>query len=141
MGRTDFQVKLRGYRIELGEIESVLLNYPSIKQCVVITKDNSSIASKAGNLETSSNKYLVAYYTIDQNVDEDGIDEAALKRYLSNNLPDYMIPTLFIYLDKLPLTLNGKLDRKALPEPEFKSAKDDHIAPRNQLEIDIASIW
>lgn len=95
LGRSDFQVKLRGYRIELGEIENIILSYGNINEVAVIAQDN----------------HLICYYTSDKNV-----NEADVVSYLLNNLPEYMVPSDFIKLDKMPLTPNGKLDRKNLPK-------------------------
>lgn len=114
--RKDFQVKIRGYRVELGEIESKLINYSGITQATVVLN------------EESNNKYLVAYYVADKK-----LDEQKLKDSLSKQLPHYMIPGAFVYLKKLPLTRNGKLDKKALPKPEFVD-KINYSAPKNERE-------
>ena len=101
LGRNDFQVKLRGYRIELGEIENKLLNYAGIKEVAVIADSN----------------YLLCYYTTDDNISGNKkIKENDLVSFLLESLPDYMIPSEFIKLDEMPLTPNGKLDRKSLPK-------------------------
>lgn len=115
-GRNDFQVKIRGYRIELGEIESALSRYPGITQSVVLvrTKDASP--------------YLIAYY-----IAKAPLKEEVLLHHLSKNLPDYMLPNRILYLENLPLTLNGKLNRKELPFPEFINI-DQYIAPKNKQE-------
>ena len=130
IGRTDFQVKIRGFRIELGEIENVLSSYEDIQQCVVIAKEHTDSAS--------NNKYLAAYYTT---ASGDVLEESTLLSYLSSHLPDYMVPSAFIWLEKFPLTINGKLDRKALPEVKFGGDKDAYIAPRNGLESEVCSIF
>ncbi len=122
MGRSDFQVKINGYRIELGEIETVLNRYPAVKQVVVLVKEH------------EGNKYLVAYY-----VAENEFNATDLKNYLSKNLPDYMLPHAYVYLKQFPLTINGKLDRAALPEPALVNA-DQYVAPRNELEEKMVSI-
>jgi amino acid adenylation domain-containing protein len=132
IGRNDFQVKIRGYRIELGEIESALLSYAGIKQAIVLAKEHKSI----GTYEASSgSKYLVGYY-----VSDNKLDETVLLSYLQNKLPEYMVPNAFIHLEQLPLTINGKLDRKALPASEFTN-RDHYVAPRNELETKICQIW
>ena len=123
IGRNDFQVKIRGYRIELGEIESDLNNYPGINHSVVLAK------------EREGSKYLVAYY-----VAKKSISNERLLEHLAKELPDYMIPNAFVHLSALPLTINGKLDRKALPDPEFKSTVS-YVAPRNELEKQITEAW
>ncbi|MCE3268251.1 MAG: amino acid adenylation protein, partial [Burkholderiales bacterium] len=130
IGRNDFQVKIRGYRIELSEIESVLNTYPGIKNAVVIAKETVNNEGLS-----PGNKYLVAYYVSDITLDEE-----KLLFYLSNKLPEYMIPNVFVYLNKLPLTINGKLDRNLLPAPNVASTKN-YLAPRNDLEAKILTIF
>jgi len=129
IGRNDFQVKIRGYRIELEEVEAALLSYDGIKQSIVIAKEHN-------NTEGSViNKYLVGYY-----VSKDKLDEDNILNYLHSELPDYMVPSILVHLEELPLTVNGKLDRKALPDPEFTS-EDSYIAPRNENEKMACKIW
>ncbi|WP_164503864.1 non-ribosomal peptide synthetase [Rickettsiales endosymbiont of Stachyamoeba lipophora] len=130
IGRNDFQVKIRGYRIELGEIEAGLTSYPGIKQSVIIVKEPTE-----SNGEAQGSKYLVGYY-----VAEEDIDEEHLRKYLADKLPEYMVPAILIALDKMPLTINGKIDRKALPEP-ILSKQDNYVAPRNELEKELCAIW
>jgi acyl carrier protein len=130
VGRNDFQVKIRGYRIELGEIETILIDFQGIKQCVVVAKEH---IDKGGIINGS--KYLVAYYVSTMKLDEENIRHA-----LQEKLPEYMIPSIFMHLENLPLNANGKLDRKALPEPEFNSC-ESYVAPRNELEQRVCQIW
>jgi amino acid adenylation domain-containing protein len=130
IGRNDFQVKIRGYRIELGEIETVLSSYEGIKQSVVLAKDHTNIDGTVTN-----NKYLVGYYVSDSKLDEDNI-----LNYLQTKLPEYMVPSILVYLKELPLTINGKLDRKALPDPEFTNS-ESYVAPRNEIEKQVCQIW
>ena len=130
IGRNDFQVKIRGYRIELGEIETALSNYKGIRQSVVLAKEHTD---SNGNL--TGNKYLVGYY-----VSEAKLDEEDILNHLQIRLPEYMVPSFFIYLEKLPLTINGKLDRKALPEPKIGNI-DNYVAPKNELEQRLCEIW
>jgi amino acid adenylation domain-containing protein/non-ribosomal peptide synthase protein (TIGR01720 family) len=125
IGRTDQQVKIRGYRIELGEIEYQLLKVNTIKQTIVLTREN-----KTGE------KYLCAYIVTHQ-----PLEDSSLRETLSRHLPDYMIPSYFVQLDKLPLTPNGKIDRKALPEPEIKTGTDGYQTPRDNVEKTLAEIW
>ncbi|MHB9148389.1 MAG: amino acid adenylation domain-containing protein, partial [Candidatus Amoebophilus sp.] len=132
IGRNDFQVKLRGYRIELGEIESALLSYAGIKQAVVLAKEHKSIG---GDGSLAGSKYLVGYY-----VSDNKLDETVLLSYLQSKLPEYMVPSALVYLEELPLTINGKLDRKALPDSAFTNS-DHYVAPRNELETKICQIW
>ena len=119
IGRNDFQVKIRGYRIELGEIEAALSSYEGIEQCVVLAKEH------AGDVE---HKYLVGYY-----VSKIALDARIILEYLKTRLPEYMIPSSLVHMGSLPLTINGKLDRKALPEPVLTSTLD-YRRPRNELE-------
>ncbi|CAG2169614.1 unnamed protein product, partial [Oppiella nova] len=130
IGRNDFQVKIRGYRIELGEIENALSSYDGIGQSVVIAKEHKNTEE-----DLVVNKYLVGYY-----VSESKLDEENIIGYLQKKLPEYMIPSVLVYLKELPLTINGKLDRKALPEPEFSSG-DNYVAPRNEVEKQVCEIW
>lgn len=123
IARNDFQVKLHGFRIELGEIESALNNHPYIQQSVVIFK------------QQTGNSHLVAYYR-----SLVPLDSAEVKQHLLNHLPSYMIPEIYIAVPEFPLTLNGKLDRKALPEPGNTIAVD-YTAPRNDLERNLCNLW
>ena len=127
IGRNDFQIKLHGYRIELEEIENMLSSYEGIKQSIALLKEYTSFGTVR--------KYLIAYYVSDVE-----FDFKIIKDYLLSRLPEYMVPNVFVHLEKLPLTINGKLDRKALPIPNF-SNEDDYIAPRNELEKKICLIW
>ena len=124
LGRIDQQVKLRGFRIELGEIENRLLNYPGIKEAVVLAQK-----------EDGSDKFLCAYI-----VSPKKYDEIAIREFLSEKLPDHMIPSYLVRLDKIPLTANGKINRKALPKPEFESG-DRYIAPRNEIDKKLVGLW
>ena len=130
IGRNDFQVKLRGFRIELGEIESKLVSYPNIKQAVALVSNHKGVSGNAYD-----NKYLVGYYVSDKK-----LDEALIFEDLFTQLPDYMVPSVLVHLDSLPMTMNGKLDRKSLPDPEFIST-DNYIAPRNKLEAKICAVY
>lgn len=125
LGRLDHQVKLRGFRIELGEIESQLLAQTSIREAVVVAQ------------EGRQGLRLVAYVVTREGVH---LNASLLKTALATALPDYMIPSLFIFLDALPLNPNGKIDRKALPAPE-QFEKPDHDPPGNVIETAIAEIW
>ncbi|MEO5564442.1 MAG: amino acid adenylation domain-containing protein, partial [Chitinophagaceae bacterium] len=122
-GRDDSQVKIRGFRIELGEIEWQVSSYPGIIETVVIAKSN------------ADGKYLVGYYAA-----ENEIPEKELSDFLDKKLPDYMIPSHFVYLPVIPLTQSGKLDRRALPEPVFK-IENDFLNASNEVERDMIRIW
>ena len=120
LGRSDFQVKLNGYRIELGEIQSTLLAHKLIKDaCVVVTNIN-------------DHNLLSAYYVSDCEIPN-------LDIYLSKTLPSYMIPNHFTRLDTIPLTINGKVDKSALPLP--KNSPKDYVAPKNELEKTLQEIF
>lgn len=123
LGRLDNQIKIRGHRIELGEIENQLNTYSKVERSVVIDKGE------------GIDKILVAYYMSKESIDKD-----ELRGYLSKKLADYMIPVHFIHIDQFPLTKNGKIDRKALPKPEF-SRNIKRLPPRNDVELQIAKIW
>jgi syringomycin synthetase protein SyrE len=128
LGRNDFQVKIRGFRIELGEIENALVACPGIREAVVIAREDSQ-----GDAE---NKRLVAY------VCGEPVPAEQLRSTLLSGLPEYMVPSAFVHLDALPLTANGKLDRRALPEPGQESlASKAYEAPLGDTEIAIAEIW
>jgi amino acid adenylation domain-containing protein len=125
-GRLDSQVKVRGHRVEPGEIEAVLKECPGIKEAVVIAKDD------------GPEKRLVAYLISTEDVSSDG-----LRPQLLRQLPDYMVPSVFVKLERLPLTPNGKIDRKALPSPsaDRPQLKATYVAPRSELEQNLASVW
>ncbi len=109
LGRIDEQVKLRGYRIELGEIEAVMARHEGVRQCAVIARENER-----------GEKQLVGYVVP---TSMGSLSIAEIRRYLEEQLPDYMVPTAIVQIEAMPLTSNGKLDRKALPGPEFSCSK------------------
>ncbi len=126
IGRLDDQVKIRGYRIELGEIESMLATHSDVKSCCVLTKPDSS-----------GNKRLVAYV-----VGEEVLETNELEVFLKKNLPEYMVPRLWVTLEEMPLTSNGKTDRKALPEPDISAlSTQEYVAPQSEIEKQLAVIW
>jgi len=131
IGRGDNQVKVRGYRIELGEIETVLAQHPEVQEAVVLAR-----------ADESGEKSLVGYVVADQD-QEKTLSVGELRTFLKQNLPDFMIPTRFVFLSEFPLTANGKVDRRALPEPEGTRPElaAVYTAPRNQTEETLASIW
>jgi amino acid adenylation domain-containing protein len=129
LGRIDNQVKIRGFRIELGEIETVLRKHPAIQQSVVTV-----------TVDDSSENRLVAYIIAHR---EQTINTEELRRFLKQELPDYMVPSVFIFLDSLPLTPNGKIDRRALPAPDSSKIDSDntYVSPRDELELQLTKIW
>ncbi|MCK4764860.1 MAG: amino acid adenylation domain-containing protein, partial [Candidatus Aminicenantes bacterium] len=139
MGRRDAQVKLRGFRIELAEIESALLKHPGIDEAVVAAKEVP--AANAGDTG-SGDKYLCAYIVSKSSKSgpDAVLDTTGLREFAGEELPDYMIPTYFVFLDRLPLTQSGKIDRKALPDPEI-SSEEQYAAPRDHIEEKLVDIW
>ncbi|NOU17174.1 MAG: amino acid adenylation domain-containing protein [Bacteroidales bacterium] len=123
LGRMDSQVKIRGYRIELGEVESAILRSDAIRECVVIAR------------EDNGEKHLCAYV-----VCKGGLDQQALRDQLGRLLPDYMIPSYFVTLDELPLTANGKINRKALPAPDA-TAGVEYAPPSGETEVRLVGTW
>ena len=153
LGRIDHQVKVRGYRIELGEIETALSEHPAVVTNVVAARE-----------ETPGTKRLVAYVvpTVGSNGHAEELGDvnsywekqwntklstqnlgADLRKYLAAKLPDYMVPAAFVMMDELPLTLNGKVDRKALPAPDASTFTQDRVyaPPTNEQEAALAEIW
>jgi amino acid adenylation domain-containing protein len=130
LGRADYQIKLRGHRIEPGEIEALLEKCPGIRQAVVVVRE-----------DREGDKRLVAYLV----ADEDNSSSAALRAALDAKLPDYMVPSAFVFLDALPLTGNGKIDRNALlslPPPNLASGAAHNAAqPANEIERIVARVW
>lgn len=125
LGRLDFQVKVRGHRVELGEIENVIARHPHVAACVVDLYD------------TGAGPALVAYIVADSAAGPAAAD--AIRDFARASLPDYMVPSNVIRLDALPLTLNGKVDRKALPAPSRRAGSK--IRPRNAVEAVVARVW
>lgn len=140
IGRIDDQVKIRGYRVELGEIESVLLQHPAIKETAVVVRQ-----------DQTGSKRLVAYVVL--KLDDDGRSAALseerfardlvpeLRRHLQKWLPEYMIPSAFSVLERMPMTHTGKIDRKALPIPRETRTIRSYLSPQSEIERQIASVW
>ncbi len=130
LGRVDHQVKIRGFRIELGEIEARLREQASVGETVVVAQDS------------PTGKQLVAYVVAADANEVDHVEfRDTLRRALKTRLPDYMVPTYFVFLAQMPLTPNGKLDRKGLPEPDASQMQQHYVAPQTELEQQIAAIW
>ncbi|MFP2934966.1 AMP-binding enzyme, partial [Pyxidicoccus sp. 3LG] len=129
LGRLDFQVKVRGLRIELGEIEAALVAHPAVHQTVVVARE-----------DVPGHQRLVAYVVPSEG---HSVEANELRQELLRGLPEYMVPSAFVALEALPLSPNGKLDRKALPAPDTEGTGParEYVAPRNERERAIADIW
>ncbi|MBZ4423326.1 non-ribosomal peptide synthetase, partial [Myxococcus sp. RHSTA-1-4] len=127
-GRADTQLKIRGFRIEPGEIEAALLQHPSVREVTVIARE-----------DIPGDKRLVAYAVAEEGLT---LDTKALRDFLQGRLPEYMVPSAFVTLEALPLSPNGKVDRRALPAPEASASREDtFVAPSSPTEQLLASIW
>jgi amino acid adenylation domain-containing protein len=131
-GRIDHQVKIRGYRIEPGEIKSHLLRHKDMKE-VVVTVGEFSVGDGFGELKEE--KYICAYFVAGKE-----LSSSEIRQYLSSHLPDYMIPSYFMQLEKILLNPNGKVDREALPSPVIQ-ASSKYAAPRDEIEKKLVEIW
>jgi len=130
LGRTDFQVKIRGFRIELGEIESKLRQIKGIREVILILKE-----------DKTHDKFLCAYMVLESiSPTNSNLKTSQLKKRLLRELPDYMIPRYFIEIPNIPLTQNGKLDKKALPEPQL-DFNASYSPPGNKIEQNMVEIW
>jgi acyl carrier protein len=128
LGRVDHQVKVRGFRIELGEIETVLGAHPTVKDALVLAEE-----------ATPGDRRLVAYIV---HRPGESLTASELRRYVRASLPEYMVPSFFVKIDRIPLTPNGKIDRRALPNA-FKgaAAESERVPPSTATERRIADIW
>lgn len=130
LGRLDNQMEIRGLRIELGEVESALAQHPAVQQCIIITRK-----------DVPGDKRLVAYVVSSQ---EQAIATSELGSFLKQKLPTYMLPSNFVFLDNLPLTPNGQIDRSKLPVPDFNKfsqLEETFVASRDELELQLTNIW
>ncbi len=128
VGRVDFQLKVRGFRIEPGEVEAALLEHPALGDAVVVARGGAA-----------EERYLAAYA-----VPREGAaapDAASLRAHLQSRLPEHMVPSAIVLLERLPLTSNGKVDRAALPDPAADPVRDAHVAPRTPAEELLAGVW
>jgi aryl carrier-like protein len=133
VGRADYQVKVRGYRIELGEIESVLRQHQAVEDAVVLARQNAS-----------GQKQLVGYVVIEKGAGAAGreqVTSADLRKYVGERLPQYMVPAILVKLDEMPLSENGKINRKRLPEPEKRQVEVKYAAPISPAEESLSAIW
>ena len=127
MGRIDFQVKVRGHRIELGEIETALAQNDAVVECVAVVRE-----------DVPGDKRLAAYAVVRADA---GVTAGHLRKQIAESLPEYMVPSALVILDALPRTANGKIDRKALPQPDVSAAGEAYVAPRNLMEEVLCEIW
>lgn len=127
LGRVDNQVKLRGFRIELGEIEAAMYEYEGVAETAVIVRE-----------DIPGHQQLAGYYRV---TESDMVDPQDLRQHLKNSLPSYMIPAALMPLDKFPLTINGKVDREALPQPEIHRERKEIALPKNNTETSILAVW
>jgi len=125
IGRIDNQVKIRGFRIELGEIEAILTQHPKVGKAIVIVRE-----------DIPGDKRLAAYIVAQKEV-----ASSDLRGFLKSKLPNYMMPSAFVFLDAIPLTTNGKIDRRALPTPDVSTQESEKIAPRTTTELQLVQIW
>jgi len=132
LGRIDNQVKIRGFRVELGDIEAALNQYPSVSESVVIVRE-----------DPSAGKRIVAYFVNSVSpANSDVIDASELRSFLSQKLPAFMLPSAFVPLDKLPLTVSGKIDREALPSPDsMERPAENFVPPSTAIEKKLAAIF
>ncbi|SFB29483.1 non-ribosomal peptide synthase domain TIGR01720/amino acid adenylation domain-containing protein [Pseudomonas sp. NFIX10] len=135
VGRVDHQVKIRGLRIELGEVEARLLELDAVNEAVVLAVQGGSSLQLVGYVVPKDASLVSA------TAEEQGTARETLKAQLKDHLPDYMVPTQLLFLAQLPLSPNGKLDRKALPSADASQLQQAFIAPRSELERGIAAIW
>lgn len=127
LGRRDDQIKIRGFRIELGEIESVLAKLPGVREVAVVARE-----------KAPGEKYLVAYVVPEQQVEA---NPAKFRSVLRQQLPDYMVPSVFMFLDSMPMTPNGKINRQGLPEPEFDVASSEMTVAGDAMQWQLCRIW
>jgi amino acid adenylation domain-containing protein len=137
LGRKDHQVKIRGFRVELGEIETTLMEHPKVRESVVLARE-----------DESGEKWLVAYVVPERESEESsngsgrvGLQMSELREHLLGKLPEYMVPTAYVQLKRIPLTPNGKLDRKSLPEPDKDIREQEYVGPRNATEETLCRLW
>ncbi len=129
VGRSDHQIKLRGFRIELGEIENTLLLHKNVSDVVVVV------------LESDDQNRIVAYVVLESSTQDDASLYGELRDFLSKRLPEYMLPSIVMALDNMPLTPNGKVDRKSLPSPDGSVLQNGYLAPVTRTERVLCDIW
>ncbi|HEU0080191.1 MAG TPA: condensation domain-containing protein, partial [Longimicrobiaceae bacterium] len=127
VGRVDFQVKIRGFRVEPGEVEAVLAGHPQVREAAVVVRETAP-----------GERRLVAYAAAEAGAE---VTVAGLRAWLGERLPEYMVPSAVVLLEAMPLTAHGKVDRRALPAPEWGSAEEAYQAPRSEVEEILCGIW
>ena len=130
IGRVDEQVKIRGYRVELGDIEFQVKSFVEVNSCAVIARE-----------DAPGIKQLVAYYQLNTAIDNVKAFEQEVRIAIAQKLPEYMVPSAFVNIDKWPLTANGKVDKKSLPAPQLHDLQDEYEAPSNSIEQQLVRIW
>jgi amino acid adenylation domain-containing protein/non-ribosomal peptide synthase protein (TIGR01720 family) len=128
LGRLDFQVKVRGFRVELGEIEAALRAHEAVRECVVVARDDEAVAPR-----------LVAYVVFAESAARPSAGE--LRAFVQTTLPEHMTPALFVALERMPLTPNGKVDRAALPRPDAAAGAARYVEPSGEVERALAAAW
>ncbi|GIV97579.1 MAG: hypothetical protein KatS3mg057_2236 [Herpetosiphonaceae bacterium] len=131
LGRVDQQIKLRGFRVELGEIEATLAAHPAVREAVVVLREDQTDTGYR-------HQRLVAYVVPEIG---EALEAGELTAFLQRSLPEYMLPAAFVFLEALPLTANGKVDRRALPAPDGAQLAGQYVAPRDELERTLVRIW
>ena len=136
LGRTDNQIKIRGFRVELGEIETIIAQHPTVETAVVVVREMENNSAR----QSPPERQLIAYVVPKSSAI---VTERDLRSFLKRALPNYMLPAAFVILDALPLTTNGKVDRKALPSPNLIAVKEiiPIVAPTTSLEASLVEIW
>ncbi|MFK0884154.1 non-ribosomal peptide synthase/polyketide synthase [Pseudomonas aeruginosa] len=135
VGRVDHQVKVRGFRIELGEIEACLGEHPAVREALVIAVEGAAGAQLVAYLVPQAEALASATLEVQATLRNE------LKALLRDSLPEYMVPAHLLFLERLPLSPNGKVDRKALPAPDASLLQEAYVAPRSELECQVAAIW
>ncbi|HEU4963516.1 MAG TPA: thioesterase domain-containing protein, partial [Bacilli bacterium] len=152
LGRVDHQVKIRGFRIELGEIESLLLSLEGVREVTVVAREDVSgdkrivayLVAESGAAPmqvVSVQRDVASHDRLQEPENASSNTSQQLRSYLQSRLPEYMVPSTFVWLDAMPLTSSGKTDRKALPAPERQVDSSTYVAPRDGLELEMARLW
>jgi amino acid adenylation domain-containing protein len=142
LGRRDNQIKLRGHRVEPDEIENILSIHPKINQCIIRLCERKDLKEKVNKVHLNfHSELLIAYYTLKETCDGINFLNEELRKFLSEKLPDYMVPNLFVQLEKIPLNTSGKIDFKSLPIPTLSAINYNYTKPETKTESMICKIW